>query len=339
MKHALLSLIAAFLFVATIHADEPKQEAAPKQEAGTTKGSDDKSPWDFTFGPTEDGNFGTALKGGKWYPLRRATLSEQEKVKQNTTDFQLMSPYVGVEIDGAWNSKPDALNNLSFSVKPSLALQRVFYTEGGALGKTPNTRGPWLFAFLDGRQRFGHFKEGNEETAKEINQTLLGAGVEVRLTPVPYKYAESLLGKRTGVLEQAPSFSLTYYTVRNSGRDEGEVPEELTVDTLQAKASAAFTIPFQCSTSSTAAAPDPNDPFEAQPVVNIKCPWKLDLAYTVSLPTKGDDTDLQHLGDFALIYETGGAMKPVIRLRSGKEHGLEYDRQIILGVLWNLLQP
>lgn len=333
MKRALFSLIATFLFVATI------QAAEPKQEAGTTKGSDDKSPWDFTFGPTEDGNFGTALKGGKWYPLRRATLSEQEKVKQSTSDFQLASPYVGVEIDGAWNSKPDALNNLSFSVKPSLALQRVFFTESPELGKTPNTRGPWLFAFLDGRQRFGHFKEGEEETAKEINQTFLGAGVEVRLTPVPFKYAESSLGKRTGVLEQPPSLSLTYYTVRNNGRDEGEVPKELTVDTLQAKVSAAFTIPFQCRTSSTAAAADPDDPFDEQPVVNIKCPWKVDLAYAASLPTKGDDTDLQHFGDFALIYETGGAMKPVIRLRTGKEHGLEYDRQIILGVLWNLLQP
>jgi len=331
MRRAFLSFIATFLLVATVMAQ-------PAEEAGTTKGSDDKSPWDFTFGPTEDGNFGTALKGGKYYPLRRTTLSEQEKVKQSTTPFQLASPYLGLEVDGAWTSKPDALNNLSFSVKPSVALQRVFFKDSQLLGRTPKTNGPWLFGFIDGRQRFGHFKEGEPETVKEINQTILGAGIEMRLVTVPPKYANSTLGKRTNVLEQPPSISVTYYTVRNGGRDDGTVPEELTVDTVQAKARAAFTIPFQCR-STAGAATTTDDIFDDQPIVNIKCPWKLDLGYTASLPTEGENTDLQHFGDFALIYETGGAMKPVIRLRTGKEHGLEYDRQIIVGVLWNLLQP
>ena len=54
-------------------------------------------------------------------------------------------------------------------------------------------------------------------------------------------------------------------------------------------------------------------------------------------PTEGADKKWQALYSAQLVYETSGQIKPVLSYRAGKEQGLDYDKQLILGLLWDFV--
>ncbi|HEX9983921.1 MAG TPA: hypothetical protein VGF69_11705 [Thermoanaerobaculia bacterium] len=306
---------------------------APKADAQTVANTKKTgtSPWDFTFGPQEDGAFATTIKGSTYYPL-----APTDPNSWPDSARRLFTPYVGVEADGGWSSAADATNNLTFSVRPAMAIQAI---TPGTKTLPPSTDGPWLFGFLDFRQRYGDFTGEDSDTTTRVNQSLLGAGVEYRFAKFPRRYHDFLekSNRPIGKLVQAPSLSLAYYTERDTSVEDAELPEGIGDDVLSAVARAELTLPLQCKSETVAADPnDQNNIFGSG--TKTTCPWALSVKFTTSWPFDSEDTNFQYLGDIALIYETGRELKPVFRYRSGTEHGLQVDRQIILGVLMRLFE-
>lgn len=298
-------------------AAKPVPGAAAAQE---TEENFPDSPFDLSFGPQEDGGLGAVLKGSTFYPLGGST-------KRSA----LVSPFVGVEVDAALNSEPDALNNWSVSLRPAVAVSSLFWRDG-----KPSTGGPWLYMFADGRSRSGRFEAEGEEEPADVDQRMLGAGVQLRWTGVDSIYTWLNSRHRPTKLHEPPSLTFTYYTVQSTNaEDDAILPEGITADVLQATLRSQLTIPaVQCKRKVTQ--PDPNNPVFAAADTTIACPWSLDLLLTASQPAAGGG-DPALLADIGIIYNTGGKLKPVLRYRSGEEHGLEYDRQVLLGLMWELV--
>ncbi len=306
--------LGCLLAPAALWAADAPQPAAPQPQ----------SPFNLSFGPQKDGGFGAVLKGDKSFHIGTPHFPASA-----TAPYQMLSPYGELTVDAAWSSAEGSLNNSALSFRPSLALQRV---HPGAAGKPPTSNGPWLLVGVDLRQRFGRFKDGEE--VKDVNQTILGGSVELRwasLEPWLQSYANG-----SGKLNQVPTLSLTYYDVQDSGADEATLPEGLKANVIQARLRAALTLAgVQCTATEVPPSGDADDVFGAGK--KISCPWEISVDLTATKPTQGAERGLQFLYDLALSYDTGGTLKPVIRYRSGDEHGLEYDEQMILGLLWDPL--
>jgi len=342
-----IALLACALLVApVVRAQEENQVPSAQSAAelpkplevttgGTTATKTSTSPWDFTFGPQEDGTFGTTIKGSTYYSLAPTDPSSWSHDAR-----RLFTPFIGVDADGGWNSAPDALNNFSVSLKPSLAIQTITPGTPGENGTPPSTDGPWFFGFLDLRQRFGHFKSEGDETAMQVNQSLLGAGVEFRITRFNARYDSLMKSSNLPIpkLFQPPSLSLTYYTERDTSADDADLPDGITDDTLAATLRTEIPLPIQCEVETVIPQEDPEDPLDTVTGQKAACPWQFSAKVTASWPFDSVNTDLEYLGDVALIYDTGSELKPVLRFRSGTEHGLQYDRQLILGVLMRLFE-
>jgi hypothetical protein len=296
-----------------------------------------KSPFDVSFGPQDDGTFGAVLKGEHYFPFKHRGLYEPR------TSGSLVSLFAGVEVDGSWNSKPDALNNLSLTLRPSVALQRITpdtvsvsrIQNGQRMMKDTlvgTTRGPWLHIFGDARQRFGDFKDDGDTEPRSVQQLILGGGVQFRWAGFPDRYQQRF---QTGKLDNAPTLTFAYHTVVKNDPDDEELPDDITADAFVATLKSALTLPILCSSKQEEVSDDPDDPFE-NPGVEIKCPFELRLEAVGSKLTQVEDADPEFKIDLGLLYETGGDFKPIIRYRSGDEHGLEYDTQFLFGLLWQL---
>lgn len=332
----------ALLTTATLHAqartgattappDTPEAAPFPRVETPAPPAAEEDaeeestdSPFDFSFGPQEDGGLGAVLKGSNFYPLGGKYSSSL-----------LFSPFVGLELDAGWNSNPDALNNTSISFKPAFTLSTLAYGDDGA----PSTTGPWLYVFADGRARFGRFKEEGEDEPAEVNQTMLGGGVMFRWTTADRIYSWLPEKRRPTELLEPPSLTFTYYTVQSTNADDDAIlPEGVTADVVQATLRSELIIPIlQCKTRNIPApATEPGEPvvFAGGGWITT-CPFTLDARLTVTQPTI-QDVEMEFLADIGIVYDAGGKLKPVIRYRSGAEHGLEYDRQLLLGMLWEL---
>jgi hypothetical protein len=300
-------------------APTPAPPAAPAAQEEDEEEND--SPFDFSFGPQEDGSVGAVLKGNEFYPLGGRSLNSA-----------LFSPFVGLEVDAGWNNDPDALGNASFSFKPAFTVSSLTQRDGA-----PSTTGPWLYVFADGRARFGRFKEEGEQDPADVNQAMLGAGVQFRWTTPDRIYAWLPERRRPTQLLEPPSLTFTYYTVQSTNADDDAIlPEGVTADVVQATLRSELIIPLLgCRTHDVPVPAEPGPFPEAG--WTTTCPFSLDARLTATQPTTGD-SETEFLADIGIVYETGGKLKPVIRYRSGAEHGLEYDRQLLLGLLWEFVQ-
>ncbi|HKI02978.1 MAG TPA: hypothetical protein VKK31_13465 [Thermoanaerobaculia bacterium] len=318
-------LSAAYLFIACslgAQATPPVSTNGAPASAESAQASD-KSPFDFTFGPQENGNFGTTLKGSKFYSLSNIGPNSAAATRK-----LLVSPFIGVSVDAGWNSASDAANNASFSVRPSLGLSSV---REGKSGEPPRMVGPWLHAYVDLRERYGNFKQ-EDSTVQRINQTMGGLGVEFRYSGFDEQFN---LSSRTGKIDEPPRLSLTYYTVRGTSVEEAALPDELKADVIQLDLKASLTIPrLQCTVKIVQSSDDEEEVFG--PGKSISCPWSFSVDLLGTKPTSGTQRKGEVLYDLALSYDVEGSIKPVLHYRSGKEHGLEYDRQLILGILMKL---
>jgi hypothetical protein len=246
----------------------------------------------------------------------------------------LTSRFVILDVDAGWSSSQDATNNASVSAKPGIAFSRVSQCSvvlpDGSTSNAPCTLGPWLHAFGDLRARFGEFAD-DSAGVEHINQAILGAGVQFRMTSFPGFYRSVLrdLGAETGREDEVPSLTLTYYHVVDNATTAAAIPEDVTADVLQAVARADLTLPLFCTTREVPAG-------RVEPAGReYSCPLGIQTKITGTLPTsRGLGSELFY--DFGLYLNSDGKIKPVVRLRSGEEHGLEYDQQLIIGLLWEL---
>ncbi|WP_420130287.1 hypothetical protein [Longimicrobium sp.] len=298
----------------------PALPPAPTAPAAQEEEEND-SPFDFSFGPQEDGSVGAVLKGSEFYPLGGRIVN-----------IGLISPFVGLEVDAGWNNDPDALGNASFSLKPAFTLSSLTQHNGA-----PNTTGPWLYVFADGRARFGRFKEEGEEEPGEVNQMMLGGGAQFRWTTADGIYAWLPKKRRPTQLLEPPSLTFTYYTVQSTKADNDAIlPDGVTADVVQATLRSELIIPLLGCTTRNVPPPKDAGPFPGGGWTTT-CPFTLDARLTATQPTTGDG-EAEFLADVGIVFESGGKLKPVVRYRSGAEHGLEYDRQLLLGVLWEFVK-
>jgi hypothetical protein len=277
-------------------------------------------PFGLSFGPQENGTFGAVIKGSQFKSLRRAPSEKQSG--------QLLSVFAGVEIDGSWNSATDARNNTSIALRPAFALQTI--TPRVVDGKTmPTTAGPWLYAYLDIRQRFGDFENAAAEQ-RRLNQLILGGALQFRWAGFAKWYRQAA---DVGREDNPPTLSIGYYTVQRNEPEDEPLPPDVVADAMQAKLNTGLTLPI-CTKETREVPRTADDPFGSTETV-YDCPWSF-MGELLATKLTGGGRDFDFRYDVGVIYDTGGSFKPILRFRSGEEHGLEYDRIFLLGLLWAL---
>lgn len=339
MKRAVLALtFAAFSVTLSSNAQTPSAQEPPAPASATTaetatdgassdaEDAGGAKAFNFTFGPQEDGSLGAVLKGSRYYALGG------RETQNNAGRSLLFSPFAGIDIDAGWSSADDATNNASISIKPSLAITAVGENDNG-----PTMSGPWLHLFLDGRERTGNFKQA-DESVKRINQTLYGGGIQWRWANYNERrnaWLETHGKPRPSNFDEIPRVTLTYYAVRDRGHDAIEAPADIEGNAFQLRTQADLTIPVRCTTSEKTLPPDPKDVFPRLQRIT-SCPWGFLADVAATRPTQGDNRNIEMFYDVGIYFNNGSDMKPIVRYRSGKEHGFTFDRQFILGLLLRL---
>ena len=279
-------------------------------------------PFDITFGPQEDGTFGVVVKGSQFKSLRRSPSQQQSG--------QLVSLFGGLDIDGSWMSATDARNNASISLRPAVALQTITPRRLANGQVVPTTAGPWLYAFLDIRQRFGDFESSSGDTQR-INQLILGGALQLRWAAFAKWYGQAMdIGRE----DNPPTLSLGYYSIAKNHPEDAPLPTDVRANALQGRLNTKLTLPI-CKRETRTAPPVAGDPFGATETV-YTCPLSFIGELMATRLTTGTDDAIDFRYDVGVIYDTGGSFKPILRYRSGEEHGLEYDTQMILGLIWAL---
>lgn len=293
------------------------------------------APLDFSFGPQEGGHLGALLKGDRFYTLSRISADSWDPARR-----ALLSPFAGMEVDAGWSSEPDALNNASLSFKPAFGLSRIGrrVIENPITQEpdtVPTTAGPWLYGYADLRQRWGRIRAAEGGAPEAVNQTMLGGGAELRWVGFNRAYADLLgsLGLDTGREDQPPWLGLTYYTVQTTYTEAAELPDGILADALQATLRFDATLPLLCTGEAAAPPAARDDPFADVAGTVRTCPFGVTGELTRTWP-RGAGGEL--FRDVGIYMNTGSNLKPVLRFRSGEEHGLSYDRQLLLGILWSL---
>jgi hypothetical protein len=260
-----------------------------------TSRQEQMKPFSITAGPE-----GAVLKGDDTFLIARGR-GKRTRV----------TPYATVLVDANWSPREDALDNASLTLQPSVGFQRIGRQEGG-----PVSHGAWFFAHLDFRQRKGDFKDQSSGRVQSVNQTILGAGVEFKLTSLYEAYRK--VANKTGYFNDYPRIDIDYFGVAHNSEAAGDLPDEIVVHHLQVALRGDLRIPACWRREGE----------------NKVCPLVLLADYAGSRPTGGPERKWDSLGTVTLQYDTGTEIKPAITYRSGRELGLRYDRQLIFGLLW-----
>lgn len=307
-------LISSLLMYSTLHAQQTNPPSADDSKAEETQAaaSAGEPPFQFTFGPNEEGNVGAVLAGAQaWSP---------DRWRRDFSNFNFLAPYVELAVDAKWNSAEDALNQSSVRLRPSLLY--------GGLEIPCFTGSSGFEVFADARQQYGTFEvasdeepaEGEEAEPKRIdnvNQTMYGAGFEM---PFPCSYRlVNAMSRWSGVLDMQPRISATYYRVNGTSVNEIALPKGITEDQLL------LTLRAGLHLRSLSAG-------------EKKWPLRFDIAVDASKAMGGDDREWKDLTELALVIDRDGEVKPVLKYVDGERLGFEYDQQLILGIIWELVR-
>lgn len=292
-------------------------------------------PLDLTFGPQENGEFGAVLSGGESIPFD--SVRSGLKPPFPGSRFWIYYGAAEYEIDATWSSGSEALNQSTLSLKPQITFLQLnpaesksvalppakqavcddlatkadndsiarFNRECGRI-TVPSTR--FAVALIgEAQYRYGQYDIGG--VRHDANQLLFGGGVRVFLPGAT----------RSPLFREWPRLTVSYYSVADSARSTLPDPEAFELDTIAADAKVRMRIPM------------PGTPWGSSPV-------RLDLDLRASRPTEGPNQDWEFFREYQLAIEVGREWKPALTYRSGEDKGLQYDRQIIFGVLLELLK-
>lgn len=271
------------------------------------------SPLDLSLGLQENNALGAILKGDGLLTSRRAWFD------QGNTNHYSVSGFVSYLVDASWNTAEDAHNNASVSLKPTLALNTI---QGGNSPTNPPALDPfgYPYLFLDVRQRYGEFESEGE--VEEVNQTILGIGLGYRFTTFMRNNYIRVANASKKTYEQ-PRFEVTWHTVEDSSEEAASLPDGLVADQIRARLSG--DIPLY------------NKRLCATQDGKTRCRWILFADISGTRATEGDNRDWETLYDIGLKYDLlDSNIKPVIHFKSGEEHGLQYDRQLLFGAILGL---
>src|SRR5439155_16526464 len=171
-----------------------------------TPGQGQMEPFSITAGPE-----GAVLKGEDTFLIARGR-GRRTRV----------TPYARVLVDANWSPRRDALDNASLTLQPSVGIQRIGQQDGG-----PISHGAWFYAHLDFRQRKGDFKDETSGRVESVNQTILGAGVEFKLTSLYEAYRKA--ANTTGFFNDYPRIDIDYFGVAHNSEPGGDLPDGVVV--------------------------------------------------------------------------------------------------------------
>lgn len=282
----------------------------------------------FAAGPSTTGGFGASLNGGNDYMWGPWNVDETQ-----TSGLQFpVFGFVDYSTDDSWNTKSNSLNQLALDLRlgvhglvaPAVNLQDlppasgpIHCTTTDGIERCPNP-GPGPdggYGFYgDARYRYGTFHIA--KSTKKLNQLLGGGGVY-------FVWQKGLTAPWVVVW---PRMSVTYYVPisTNSSDFKGLLPGGAKANFLQAEFKTGFKFGPQSWVK------DRSDTY----------PFKLLFTYDGSAQVFAKNAGWQSLWNVQLstdmLESSDGRFKPAISFQSGKNGGLKYDTQILIGLAYEL---
>lgn len=259
-------------------------------------------PFSFTFGPQKDGGLGASLKGDEFL--------SPDKWRASVGSASFVAPYVGVVAEGKWSSETSSTNSADIALQIG-----AFFGSLDIAIFSPAS--PAFDLQIDGRYQAGTVHDAATNTTGQLNRNLLGATFKAQ---VPYAYKlVNTIADYTDWMDPIPYLSLTYHHVSDNSDPQVAANPAIVSDQLAAGLYADLHIP------------------SANFNLNGK-KWQLlfEAQLVWSRATEGADQEWKRMTNLALKLDSGQELKPVLRYMSGTQEGLEYDRQLILGLLWEL---
>lgn len=320
MRRSALTILIAFAVGLLAAAPTSAQEGQAAETAATPA---TKDPFDVTVGFDPDSNnFGATMKGSRMY--------FDEKRVYDPDDAQFdpwRATYAEVSTDAYWGAAPDALNNASVSFRPGFMrwFSRTVTADGVEVKQDTLNH---LEIYADARVKYGQFKgEAGDATAVNVNQTLIGAGVDWGFAGALVRWIASQAPDDGGAngdpfeagtesnLDATPVLSLRYYHVIDTSDSPQDVPAGIEADKLVMQLKGDLSVP-RISFGET------------------RLRFLFDAKATY--PTRGDRRDVETFVDIAIAAKLPNLdVQPVIRYVSGDNEGFQFDKQILAGFLWN----
>lgn len=278
--------------------------------------SGNDNPFKFAFGFKEKGGFGASLKGDENHLFGGGPRHAR---------------FFVTTVDAHWDSAKSSPDQAVISVKPGI----VFWG--------PNATFFYDVALtLDAAQRAGQFKTTSGEI-ENVNQTL--GGVTVIWIP---RFFAKLVEKDLPVIpKDAPVHECHFVgnCTPEQLKQEAEMLKEFQANkqrTVESPANVTLTY-YKAVNESSAVAVLPEG-IEADKIIlrssgdlgfGTGNKWRFLFDASLTKPTSGDDRDVQDKIDLAIGVRMN-KFTPVLRYVNGKEGGFKYDRQVLLGLLWQL---
>jgi hypothetical protein len=286
--------------------------AAHGQTSNPTNTFSTPSSWpiQFSLGPQQNGGLGAKLSGSAyWSPNWQLTT----KPVSGWFVFYL-SP------QATWGSQANALNQTTISFEP--AFQLVYTNFGSVNLMKPdqnyevgpfNSAQPMVELYGDLREQYGDFNQNG--TVQRVNFTLYGIGGELQ---IPYAYRlVNLIQRKTNAnrISYAPAIRLSYYQSRDKSATDQSLPPGIQTDLIDINVKTQLALGSYSINGTTT---------------------KLQFTFSddLSRPTTGSDKKWKNLVETSLAFDNGSGFKPVLSYTSGTKLGLQYDKQMLLGVAW-----
>ncbi|HEX7680190.1 MAG TPA: hypothetical protein VF713_18810 [Thermoanaerobaculia bacterium] len=303
----------------------------------------DKKPFDFEAGPDA-----ATLKGkGVFFDFRAemgtpaAPTTTTSSPGPSPTVVVPWTPFISYDVNATYNYSDSSKRIAEVSLQPSVV--RGWARGGDPFAGAVSVRSS-IMPYLDLRSRNTNAPSSTTDD-KQKSFFYGGAGVQFRQEFRTILTWEGL----TGTDFEQPTLGMTYYK-KISGNLPMDAPQGF--DAVQARLTLEIPIPLTASFDSAAeyrrqytqfladslraasgANVTPVPPTAARP----SFPFSFSVDFKVSRPTDGTSHKVEHFADLALkMIQPGAKVGYVLRYRTGKDLGFEYDRKLLAGVLLRL---
>lgn len=320
-------LVVGTLFASGIAHAEDKAE----KEANLEKTFKLFGPFKLSVGQV-DSNIGVGLNGSYDDVLTFFESLSTDPAKKNYPFTDVTTgAMLSLSVDGAWRSGSE---NHSYG---TLIFQPQFF-QMFVGKKAPKNPGPFIppdscqkesmenpkseclpsADYLEGRAPiFGYslypdlqYRVGNIEQGGKTynaNQTIYGGGVRL--------FYPATIGQFWAA---SPYVSASYVGINSSEDNDLPVPDDVHDKYLTVDGQVAVYVPFTEKLSCHA--------------------WTAQAKLTGSHPTSGGG-GWEVARSYELLMQVGTSLKPALTYKTGTDKGLDYDRQLLLGVVWSFLDP
>jgi hypothetical protein len=341
-----MSCLATALVLALLAVPALAQNPFDLKNDDIPKSVTDKKPFDLEAGPEA-----TTLKGkGVFFdfnaemrvpPSTTAITSTTAAAGPSPTLSIPWTPFVSYDVNATYDYKNTKNRIGEVSLQPSIV--RGWARGGDPFAGAVSVRSS-IMPYLDLRSRKTNTPSGTtDDTQKSFFYG--GAGVQFRQEFRSIRLSEGL----TGMDFEQPTLGVTYYK-KVSGDLPKDAPEGF--GAVQARLTVDIPIPLTASLASAGeyrkqyaqfladslraangAKVTPMPPTAARP----SFPFSFEIDLKASRPTEGASHKIEHFADIALkMMQQGSKVGYVLRYRTGKDLGFEYDRNLLAGLVLRL---